>query len=303
MQYDYSLIHMTQSISVSPTMYSLIAVKAKGLSVTLNGIRCYLTGNFLFCLGIDDEIVVHNQSYQAENLQFIPYFYNINLNHKVIGMPIYKEMRAKYGYPDFHLFRERDDKYFGVLNLSENQYELLRVCLGCAKRHISDHETDPLWSCKTRSDIISIMRIAEGAYASEVEPEGNALLQYIRDNLAGELNLTTLSREFHTNRTTLTQTIKELTGMTPSHYILEERLQQSRTDLLFTFVPISEVAEKFGFSDTNYYIRAFWKKFGIPPLQYRNEGFAERVRDEEKYRDLARKQMDELTGSKKDTDA
>ncbi|MBQ7923404.1 MAG: helix-turn-helix transcriptional regulator [Clostridia bacterium] len=286
MQYDKNLIDITDKITSSPTMCSLICLKANGLSMTLNNIRCYLSGLFLLCLSREDTITVHSGHYEAQNLQFLPYFYNVNLNHNVIGMPMYEEMRAKYGYPDFHLFLTRDKDYNGILQLSENQYELLRECFTRAEKHIGGHRTDPMWSCNTRSDIIFIMRIAEGAYAAYGEPKGNEILSYIRDNLAGELNLTTLSKKFHTNRTTLTDTIKKLTGMTPSRYILEERLQQSRTDLLFTYIPITEVAEKFGFTDGNYYIRAFRKRFGKSPLQYRKEGFNERKSNEKKYHEL-----------------
>jgi AraC-like DNA-binding protein len=54
-------------------------------------------------------------------------------------------------------------------------------------------------------------------------------------------------------------------------FVLEERLNQSRPDLLFTALPIGFIAMKYGFSDANYYIRAFKQRFGQSPLQYRNE--------------------------------
>jgi AraC-like DNA-binding protein len=54
-------------------------------------------------------------------------------------------------------------------------------------------------------------------------------------------------------------------------FVLEERLNQSRPDLLFTALPIGFIATKYGFSDANYYIRAFKQRFGQSPLQYRNE--------------------------------
>lgn len=66
-------------------------------------------------------------------------------------------------------------------------------------------------------------------------------------------------------------------------YIIEERLNQSRPDLLFTWVPIAELAEKYGFSDVSYYTRAFRKRFGKTPHCYRQEGRTDRIENETKY--------------------
>ena len=52
---------------------------------------------------------------------------------------------------------------------------------------------------------------------------------------------------------------------------------------MFTYVPIGEIAEKYGFRDTNYYVRAFKRRFGTTPLKYRTEGRAQRIRDEESF--------------------
>ena len=283
MKYHKSLIQMTDSLESSKDMYSLICLKATGLSMVLNKVQCYLDGQYLLCLSIEDELSVKYGEYEAQTLHFLPYFYNVNLNHNVIGLPMYEEMRTLYGYPDFHLFRVRDERFFGILRLHLEEYEMAQVCFQRAKQHIDDHENDINWSCRTRSDMISILRIAEGAYIGEQSRKGNNILRYIRENLGNEITLASLCKHFHTNRTTLTRLINELTGMSPMQYVLEERLNQSRPDLLFTWFSIGEIAEKYGFEDANYYIRAFKKRFGTTPLQYRHRGCEERIRNQNIY--------------------
>lgn len=284
MKYQKTLIDMSTELCASASMYSLILLKASSLSISVCNVRCWLDGTYLLCLSVDDTLVVHGGQYEAINLRFLPYFYNVNLNHTVIGMPMYNEMREQYGYPDFHLFRHRDDGFCGILSLTADEYDLTRLHFLRAGQHIDNHGKDSMWSCRTRSDMISILRIAESAYVGEKVGEDNAVIRYIRDNLGQPLSLQGICDRFHTNRTTLTKMIKELTGMAPMQYVLEERLNQSRPDLLFTRVPIHELAEKYGFSDVNYYIRAFRKRFGRTPNQYRSEGSAERIRNQEKYR-------------------
>ena len=291
MEYESRLIHVKNSLELSEGMYALICLRASGLSMTLSGVRCFLDGTYLLCLSQDDRLTVHGGNYEAINLQFLPYFYNVNLSHNVIGLSMYEEMRSRYGYPDFHLFRLRDERFCGILPLTEEAYENVRDIFRLAGTHIADHPTDIMWSCRTRSDMIAILRIAEGAYTGEDTEPGSDVLRWIRGNLEKPITLDSLCTRFHTNRTTLSRQIRQRTGFSPMQYVLEERLNQSRPDLLFTWVSIGEIAEKYGFSDANYYIRAFKKRFGVTPRQYRTQGREERIRNEKLYHERERNMM------------
>ena len=282
MKYDKGLIDIKDTLESSETMYCLVCLRAKSLFMTFNQIRCFLDGCYLLCLNVDDKIALNSGSAEVINLQFLPYFYNVNLSHSVIGNPIYEELRIRYGYPDFHLFLQRDEHFIGILPLNEEEYNMEKLYFERAKFHINSHDYDGMWSCRARSDIISILRIAEGANMGKQAENGWQILKYIRENIGDEFTLASLSARFHTNRTSLTQIIKELTGMSPMQYVLEERLNQSRPDLLFTKIPIAEISEKYGFSSVNYYIRAFKRRFGMPPLQYRIQGYKERVLHEKR---------------------
>lgn len=281
MRYDASLIRLTDSLPKNDSMYSLICLSAVRLSLSLSGTRCFLDGKYLLCLSADDFLQVHNGYYEALQLKFMPYFYNVNLNHQVIGMPMYEEMRANHGYPDFRLFRHRDENYIGILPLDEDGYRIVMGHLRRAGEFIAGHETDPFWSCRTRSEMIAVLRIAEGADLPE--EEGCEVIRYLQEHIAENHTLASLCERFHTNRTTLSRQIKDRTGMTPMQYLREERLRQSLPDLLFTFLPIGDVARKYGFSDPNYYIRLFRGRYGKTPQQYRTEGFDNRVEREEFY--------------------
>ena len=283
MLYEPSLIQITNELCAHPTMYSLVCFKANSLHIMLNQIHCFLDGHYLLCLSVDDKLSVLSGNCEVVNLQFLPYFYNVNLSHNVVQIPLYKEMRALYGYPDFRLFLQRDNHFLGILSLNKDEYLQTSLSLSRAAYHIKNHESDKMWSCRTRSEIISILQIAEGTAIGNSQHEGNDILRYIQNNLQESLSLVGLCEHFHTNRTSLTETVKRITGLSPMQYVLEQRLNQSRPDLLFTYVPIHEIAEKYGFRDTNYYVRAFKRRFGTTPLRYRTEGRAERIRNEESY--------------------
>lgn len=276
MEYRPELIALSSEPHFATPMYSLMLIKASAVSCTLSGVRCYLDGHYLLCLNDEDRLTIHAGRCDLLNFGFLPFFYNVNLNRSIIVGEDYGDLRARHGYPDFHLFHTRDEVFCGIVRLRLEDYEVLRGHFIHAGEHIENRENDDAWSCHTRSELISILRIAETCYLGGQPDIGQDILRYIRNHLDTPLTLDSLSARFHTNRTTLTRRVKELTGLTPAQYILEERLNQSRPDLLFTGLSIEEIALKYGFSGENYYIRAFKKRFGKSPLQYRIEGRAAR---------------------------
>ena len=60
MEYEKTLIYMTSTLESSESMYSLICLKATGLLLSLNGVRCYLDGHYLLCLSQEDNLTVHD---------------------------------------------------------------------------------------------------------------------------------------------------------------------------------------------------------------------------------------------------
>lgn len=283
MQYEYSLIHISNDFGRGGDMYSLSLVDARDLAFSCNGKSVILSGKYLFCFSSSDKAEHITGEYTAKTLYFLPYFYNVNLNTAIIDAPVYAEMREKYGYPDFSLFRKRTNDYNGIIKLTDSEYESVFMLFSSAERHIDSHPSDVMWSCRTRSVIISVLRIAEAAQKGKHTDVTNEVLRYIRANPKADLSLSALCAKFNTNRTTLANTIKELTGLSPAQYVLSERLGQTRPELLFTAIPVAEIAEKYGFDDPNYYIRAFKKKYGTTPLQYRKNGFEKRISEEKNY--------------------
>ena len=271
MQYSPDLIHISTELEVDPQMFSLYLVHGDAFACELSGVRCYLNGYTLLCLNTTDTVTVHGGSGDILGFCFRPDFYNIGLSHTVIASDRYPDLRARYSYPDFHLFLTRDDKYCGVLPLTADAYRSLLVHFRATEQFIHAHGTDPMWSCHARSRLISVMCLAESAYQGEEEGDADAVIRYIREHVERPMSVESLCRMFKTNRTTLNKAVKAATGLSPMQFVLEERLNQSRPDLLFTALPIGFIAMKYGFTNANYYIRAFKQRFGKSPLQYRNE--------------------------------
>lgn len=65
---------------------------------------------------------------------------------------------------------------------------------------------------------------------------------------------------------------KQVTGTAPLEYILHIRTEHSKRLLETTDLQIQQIAEEVGFSDANYFSRAFKKRVGVSPAVYRRKG-------------------------------
>ena len=78
-----------------------------------------------------------------------------------------------------------------------------------------------------------------------------------------------ICQKFFLSKNALYRLFEAEFGMPIGKYILNRRIQLSLEALRNTGAPIATIASECGFSDYNYFIRAFKKQMGITPLQFR----------------------------------
>ena len=88
--------------------------------------------------------------------------------------------------------------------------------------------------------------------------------------LDGDLQLDTIARRMNTSRSTLARRIKLVTGVAPSTYILQLRLNHACELLSTTQLSIGEISLSCGFDDMSYFCRLFRKNYDKTPSQYRS---------------------------------
>ena len=93
--------------------------------------------------------------------------------------------------------------------------------------------------------------------------------QYISEHLREKIGVEEICRKFFLSKNALYRLFEAEFGMPIGKYILSRRIQLSVDALRNTGAPIATIAAECGFSDYNYFIRAFKKQMGITPLQFR----------------------------------
>ena len=87
----------------------------------------------------------------------------------------------------------------------------------------------------------------------------------------GDLGVETLARQLQMHRSLFSRLFRQATGVTPSNYITNLRIQNALSQLKQTDQPISQIARNCGFTDPNYFARAIRKHTGQSPSQFRQQ--------------------------------
>jgi AraC family transcriptional regulator len=103
---------------------------------------------------------------------------------------------------------------------------------------------------------------------SAKNPLANSIY-YIKSNLDKKLEIDQIAKRACMSRASFFKKFKEEFGITPSQFILNERLKRARNLLINTKYSISQACFYSGFENLSHFITAFKKQYGNSPGQYR----------------------------------
>lgn len=95
------------------------------------------------------------------------------------------------------------------------------------------------------------------------------ILNYIQLHYAEKLSCQKLAALLHVSCATFYRYFHETTGQSFRDYLLGLRLAHGENLLRYTPLPITEIAARVGYPDSNYFITQFRRHFGVPPRSYR----------------------------------
>jgi len=94
-------------------------------------------------------------------------------------------------------------------------------------------------------------------------------ITYINEHYTEDITLKNVARILLMEETYFSKKFKQLTGLGFKEFLIQTRIKKSEELLAVTQLEIGEIAEKCGFSSSNYFGDAFKKINGISPRQYR----------------------------------
>ena len=111
--------------------------------------------------------------------------------------------------------------------------------------------------------------------ARAISKENNFIVEkvrrYIEEHYAEDLTLNQLAVLVNANEYYLSHAFKKITHYSPQRYILRRRIGKAQCLLIYTSLPLTEIAARVGYDDSNYFSRVFKKIIGMSPNLYRKK--------------------------------
>ncbi len=92
---------------------------------------------------------------------------------------------------------------------------------------------------------------------------------FIDKNYAKDMSLTYFSEKYFFSKEYLSKVFKERYDIGIYEYALKVRMERARTLLENDSLSISDISERLGYNDSNYFSKAFRTYFGMSPSKYR----------------------------------
>lgn len=141
--------------------------------------------------------------------------------------------------------------------------------LDLAIEQISTHSKDQILALASLVDIYAKYLTLTNRIEAKNKDLPQEVKQYIMQNYQNDITIEHLCSYFYCSKATLINKFKEKYGCTVHQFLLEYRLEKSKEYLNNDKLSIQEIALTIGFTDANYFSKAFKKQYNISPTQYK----------------------------------
>lgn len=178
-----------------------------------------------------------------------------------------KHQPLNLGFDDW---QQVNDRFLLKLHSRSTQQLLNRITESFVE---GDHDRDLVLNLGVTELITRMIRQAGHNYVqqlSKINPTANgltAVLVYIEDNLADNLDIDKLCHIACMSRSKLYVQFKHLAQSSPMEYVMLRRLDKARNMLLHAN-PIAEICAATGFSSASHFSRRFTQQYGLSPTEY-----------------------------------
>lgn len=283
--WDNRYIEISYSVNFpesSQNYFSICLIKRGTAVLSVNDEKCYVSAPALLCINPSMDVrLLKAKNIQVYTVSFAPEFINRNLSTKKIEADDYDIKCRLFDFPSFSFFYKNDELYNCIIPFESEELHKIEYLFDTINEQLNN-QPDNMWSCRARMAVIRIMDFALNMYSGifTISPEGDTLvdciLTFIEFNFDKQFTIDDLSHIYNTNRTTLMADFKRVTGKTINEFVTDKRIDLCKQVLAFTNIPIEEIAQKYGFTSQSYFTRAFKKKTGMAPMQYRKTSLQKR---------------------------
>ena len=212
-----------------------------------------------FPVAIHDAVIVNANVPHTEASQL-----DSPLEYTVLGVEGLETLAGAEGYTMLHL---------------HTGWEELMGCLELMLREAGESQPGYEQVCRSLLDVVLIRlgrqrdaALSDDASGTRASRECALVRRYIDDHFKENLSLDQLAQLAHLNKYYLAHTFRREFGVSPIHYLIARRVEESRFLLRETDHTLSLIAQILGFSSLSYFSQCFRRAEGVSPLEYRRRG-------------------------------
>ena len=184
-------------------------------------------------------------------------------------------------YQDYYLIRyfiKTEEFKERIIPLSAWELGRIKGLLDSINTELTT-QYDGFWPCRSRSFLMELLfftqflcQTFEGNNKVLYEDDTNFSLitEYLNEHYNDEISLESITKKFNINRNKLNGIFLNKTSKTCLNYLMNLRIDMAKIILANTELPVSEVAGRVGYSDSNYFTKIFKKMTGSTPSAFRN---------------------------------
>lgn len=111
---------------------------------------------------------------------------------------------------------------------------------------------------------------APGWLTAAMDPQLAPVLTAVHNDPSHPWSVTELAALARHSRSTFAERFTRLFGQSPAAYVTERRLDRAADLLLSTTTSVSKIGQAVGYTSDSAFSRAFQRRYGAPPLRWRN---------------------------------
>jgi AraC-like DNA-binding protein len=236
----------------------------------LDGSTSYFIGKTRYTLKPGDLVIINNNEVHSNSFQG-------NDNYDRILIMFDPKLLRSFNSQDFNLlecFEVRDNGKGNKISLRRSQIEeLLNISSKIEAVNSEENSSNKLLKLSYFIELLVFINkvFHENSNLPQETTNNEKLLpvlNYIDENLEGDLSLEALEKKFFINRYYLSRIFKASVGMSVHKYIVLKRIVKAKA-LLTTGYDATATCYMCGFKDYSNFIKMFKSIVGISPAKYR----------------------------------
>ncbi|TFD99873.1 AraC family transcriptional regulator [Jeotgalibacillus sp. R-1-5s-1] len=139
---------------------------------------------------------------------------------------------------------------------------------------------DMIYSWTEKEDLIKggewfiqtlIRHIEERFHPTYEHPLIRQAVKVVNQRLEDVVEVESIARELSVSPSHLAKVFRQEAGMTLKQFCHSRKVAEAKYYLHYSFVPISDISERFSFCNQSYFTKVFKEQTGMTPLQYRRQ--------------------------------